>query len=39
MVLEQLNVAYILTVSELKARLSIISSVLVYGNQQTPNNK
>lgn len=39
MVPEQLSVAYIVTVSELKARLSIIWSVPVYGNQQTLNNK
>lgn len=39
MVLQHLNVAYIVTVSELKARFNIIWSVLIYGNQQSPNNK
>lgn len=36
---EQLSVVFKVTVPQLKARLSNIPSLLVYGNQQTPNNK
>lgn len=39
MVFEQLSIAFKVIVPQLKARLSGIPSVLVYGNQQTPNSK
>lgn len=39
MVLEQLSIAYIVTVFKVKAELSTISFVLIYGSQQSSNKK